>query len=140
MSSDNFDREISDLLNIEQDYNYRPIPLERPLLNIKISSVPAETDHMFKEITGSSQQEFKQAATNALADAAKLRALETVTKAVDNLQSSNDILAKAHRFSGSIPYPYQAQCLLCQKNFMSKAELDSHDVTNQELHKSLLEA
>ena len=134
----NFDNEIENLLRIEQDYNYRPVDLAPPKVAFKASKVPTEADHLYRDIIGSSQQDFTKQATNALKDAAQLRALETVTKAVDNLQSSGDTLAKGHRSSRSIPYPYQAQCILCSLNFMSKAELDSHDAVSAELHKALL--
>jgi hypothetical protein len=70
-----------------------------------------------------------------------LETIDRLGKAIDvqlGVGTDPSILAKSAARSGSIPFPYEATCMLCNLNFLTKRELDTHDRASESLHKILL--
>lgn len=137
MDNHEFDLEMRGLLEIGQDECQRPVDLRSPVQKFQVSipdtSVGTE---LYTEMFGESPTEFSRTIASGVQSRAALAELDRLNKCTD--LTSDDVLRKSGIPISKIPSGYQAECLLCQTPFHTKAELDAHDREYVEVHKKLL--
>jgi|ERR1017187_9221407 hypothetical protein len=142
MDDHDFNREMQDLCKIGQDPDYLPIKIAPPRLDFNVSPPRTEAEELYEQITGCTAAAFDQAVKGAYQTKSDLETIDRLGKAIDvqlgGVGTDPGILAKSVARSGTIPFPYEATCMLCNLNFMSKAELDGHDRAADTYHQTIL--
>lgn len=128
-----FDREMSELCGIGQDPDQRPVSLATPAQKFAVA-VPdlSQSTALYTEMIGETPDSFLRSVKNAYQEKATTQEVARLDKVTDLSDDNN--LRKSGRPS-RIPDGFEAQCLLCNKDFRTVAELRIHDRESVELHK-----